>query len=90
MSSSNKKQELQFPCRWEFRLVAVAETLENTRAAVEAVNETEKAGFEITAGESSGSGRYTALRVACEVDSLERARSLASILSKIEGVRFLI
>jgi putative lipoic acid-binding regulatory protein len=85
-----KKQEIQFPCRWEFRLIAAAETIEKTEAEAEAIGKAENAGFEISAGESSGSGKYSALRIACEVDSLERARSLAALLSKVEGVRFLI
>ncbi|MBR7120816.1 MAG: DUF493 domain-containing protein [Lentisphaeria bacterium] len=85
-----KKAEIKFPCRWEFRLIAATGTLDETRAAVCNIGEKENAAFEITDGESSGSGKYTALRVACEVDCIERARSLAASLSKAEGVRFLL
>ncbi len=86
----NKKAEIQFPCRWEFRLIAMTGTAEKTRVAAEAIGQAENAAFEITAGESSGGGKYTALHVACEVDCIERARALAALLAKAEGVRFIL
>jgi putative lipoic acid-binding regulatory protein len=85
-----KKQEIQFPCRWEFRLIAAAETIEKTEAEAEAIGKAENAGFEISAGESSGSGKYNTIRTACTVGSIEQARSLADKFSKLDGVRFLI
>lgn len=88
--SQEKKQEIQFPCQWEFRLVTEAATLTDSRSEVEAIGQSENAGFSITAGENSKSGKYAAIRVACEVDSLERARELAKRLSTVKGVRFLI
>ena len=87
---NQKKQEIQFPCRWEFRLVASGETLPLTRNAVEMIGKQENAGFEITDGGVSKSGKYSTIRIACEVDSLARARGLAEMLSRVEGVRFLI
>ena len=86
----DKKAEIQFPCRWEFRLITMTGSTEKTQAAVKAIGQAENAAFEITTGESSGGGKYTALRVACEVDCIERARTLAALLSKAEGVRFIL
>lgn len=86
----NKKAEIQFPCRWEYRLFAQAETVDKTKAAVTAIGEAENTHFEIADGSSSGSGKYAALRVSCEVDCIEKARSLAALLGKAEGVRFLL
>ena len=87
---NQKKAEIQFPCRWEFRLIAMAESIDKTRAAILTVGEEENAAFEITDGESSGSGKYSALHVACEVDCIERARTLAALLARAEGVRFIL
>lgn len=86
----NQKEKIQFPCQWEFRLVADAGTMEITRAAVTALGKSRNTGFELSMGDSSGSGKYAALRVSCQVVSLEQARELADALKKIEGVRFLI
>ena len=88
--SPKKKQEIQFPCQWEFRLVIESAALTDSRSEVEKIGESENAGFSITDGENSKSGKYTTIRVACEVDSLERARELAKKLSTVTGVRFLI
>ena len=82
--------EIKFPCRWEFRMIAGAAEAEKVRQQAEAIGVEENAGFEITGGGSSGGGKYLAVRVACMVDSMERAKALAGRLSKVEGVRFLI
>ena len=82
--------KIKFPCQWEFRLVALAETMDLTKAAVLEIGKAENAGFRISDGGSSGGGKYSTLRIGCEVDCLERARSLAEMLQKVEGVRFLI
>ena len=87
---SQQKQDIQFPCQWEFRLVTEAAVSEQSRNEIETINRNENAGFVITDGENSKSGRYTTIRVACEVDSLERARALAKMLSTVNGVLFLI
>ena len=82
--------EIKFPCRWEFRLMAFTGTLEKTKASVAEIGKAENAAFEISTGESSATGKYTAVRVACEVADIDRARSLAALLAKAEGVRFLL
>lgn len=84
------KKEIQFPCRWEFRLFAAMETLDKTQAAAIELGKSRNLDFEISIGESSASGKYTALRVACQVGSIEQARELAGELGKLEGVRFLL
>ncbi|MBR7130679.1 MAG: DUF493 domain-containing protein [Lentisphaeria bacterium] len=87
----NKKgEEIKFPCQWEFRLIAIAAEAEKTRAAVDAIDKAENAGFTVSAGESSGGGKYQALRVSCSVNSMEHARLLAGKLSKADGVKFMI
>lgn len=83
---SSSKKEIKFPCRWEFRLITMAETCEKSRAGVSAISKE----FEIVPGEISGGGKYQALRVACQVCSIDEARELAAALGKVEGVRFLI
>ena len=85
---SNNAKEIKFPCRWEFRLIAHAPQVNETRSAVAAIGEAEKVEFEVTAGESSGGGNYAALRVSCMVGSLDQARALAGKLSKADGVKF--
>ena len=87
---SQEKKEIQFPCRWEFRLIVDATTSDRSRNEVSKISESENVGFEVTDGENSKSGKYVTIRVACEVDSLERARALAKMLSTVQGVRFLI
>ena len=87
--SGNARAKITFPCRWEFRLIALSETLEATRQAVTAIDGKEHAGFDIAPGETSGGGRFTALRVSCMVDSAERAKELAALLAQAEGVRFI-
>ena len=87
---SDDKQKIKFPCRWEFRLIAMAESCEKTRASVAAIGTARKKELEVISGEASGGGKYQALRVACQVDSIEEARELAGMLGKAEGVRFLI
>ena len=86
----DNKKEIQFPCRWEFRLFAAMETLDKTKSAAAELGKSRGLDFEISVGESSASGKYTALRVACQVDSIEQARELAGALGKLEGVRFLL
>ena len=46
--------------------------------------------LEITSGGVSGGGSYQALRVACEVASLEQAHHLSALFSKAEGVKFVL
>ena len=46
--------------------------------------------FEIIPGGLSGGGKYQALRVACEVPSLDKAHHIAELLSKAEGVKFVL
>ncbi|MBE6355780.1 MAG: DUF493 domain-containing protein [Lentisphaerae bacterium] len=89
MMGKTQNAEIQFPCRWEFRLIVMAETVEKSRAEASG----KVAGckdLQITAGESSGGGKYCALRVACEVDSMVHAKELAAELSKVHGVRFML
>lgn len=88
--STPKKEEIKFPCRWEFRAIAVAEQKELARAAVTRIGSEHGKCFEIIAGECSKGGKYAALRIACEVISIEEARSIAGDLAKAEGVRFLL
>ena len=87
---SDEANKIKFPCQWEFRLIAFAPEAEKVRAQVDALGKAENADFSIIAGEVSGGGKYQAVRVSCEVDSIESARSLASKLSTLEGVRFLL
>lgn len=88
MSSTQK--EIQFPCRWEFRLIAMADSSEKTRSGIAAVGNSLQKELEIVPGEASGGGKYQAIRVACQVGSIEEARELAGAFGKVEGVRFLI
>ena len=85
----NQKAEIQFPCKWEFRLIVMAETAEKSRALAAAVISS-CAQAQVVAGESSGGGKYCALRVSCEVLSMDHARELAASLSKVDGVRFML
>ena len=85
-----KKPEIKFPRLWEFRLIAVAETMEQTKAAVAALGSARSTVFDTAPGESSGSGKYAALRVSCQVASMDEAREIAGALGKLDGVRFLI
>lgn len=87
---SNDAAKIKFPCQWEFRLIASAPESEKVRSQVVAIGKAENADLTIIAGEVSGGGKYQAIRVSCEVDSIERARELASLFSKVEGVRFLL
>lgn len=87
---NTKKQEIQFPCNWEFRLIAAGETVQLTKESVLNIGKEKNTVFEITEGETSGGGKYKAVRVSCQVVSIEQARTLAEALAKAEGVRFLI
>ena len=82
--------EIKFPCQWEFRLIVNGAESENVTAGIREVDSVEHAGFKIASGEASAGGKYCALRVSCEVDSLERARQLAARLSTLPGVKFMI
>ena len=84
-----KKAEIQFPCRWEFRLIVMAETVDSSRALASGIVK-ECKDPQITAGESSGGGKYCALRVSCEVASKDHAKELAEKLAKVDGVRFML
>ena len=87
----NKKDpEIKFPCRWEYRVIAIAPEVEKSRAAVTLIGAAEDTVFEISPGGLSGGGKYQALRVACEVPSLDKAHHIAELLSKAEGVKFVL
>ena len=87
----NKKDpEIKFPCRWEYRVIAIAPEVEKSRAAVTLIGAAEDTVFEIIPGGLSGGGKYQALRVSCSVNSMEHARLLAGKLSKADGVKFMI
>ncbi|MBO5667748.1 MAG: DUF493 domain-containing protein [Lentisphaeria bacterium] len=86
----NNTGKIQFPCRWEYRIITNGSCTGQSREAIAAIGSSEKVALEITSGESSGNGKYTALRVACEVASLEQARELARLFSQAEGVRFVL
>ncbi|MBE6389060.1 MAG: DUF493 domain-containing protein [Lentisphaerae bacterium] len=86
----NNSEKIKFPCRWEFRVITDGSLTARSRAAVAGIGEQENVALEITDGESSGGGKYTALRVAGEVVSLEQARELAKLFSRAEGVRFVL
>lgn len=87
---SDDAKKIKFPCQWEFRVIASLPDAEMVRERIIALGDAEKADFVIVSGGASGGGKYQAIRVSCEVDSIERARSLASVLSTVEGVRFLL
>lgn len=84
-----KKAELQFPCRWEFRLIVMADSAEKSRALASGIVKECKE-VQITTGECSGGGKYCALRISCKVTSMEHAKELAAELSKVDGVRFML
>ena len=85
----NKKDtEIKFPCRWEYRVIA--SEAEKSRAALSLISAAENVVLEITSGGVSGGGSYQALRVACEVASLEQAHHLSALFSKAEGVKFVL
>lgn len=83
-------QKIEFPCRWEYRLISSAGEVDLTRAAVNAIGSAENVSFDIADGGSSGGGKYCALRISCTVDSLEEARALAGKLGSAEGVKFIL
>jgi putative lipoic acid-binding regulatory protein len=87
---TQKKPEIQFPCRWEFRLITMAEKTGSVRNDIENIGKAENICFETADGQSSESGKYNTIRTACTVGSIEQARSLADKFSKLDGVRFLI
>ena len=87
---SDDAKKIKFPCQWEFRVIASLPESEKVQERISELGKVENAGFSIVSGGASGGGKYQAIRVSCEVDSIERARSLASKLSVVEGVRFLL
>ena len=87
----NKKDaEIKFPCAWEFRLIVNGGEIPLTETAVKELDAAENAGFTVIHGEASAGGKYCALRISCQVDSLTRARELAGKLGKLPGVKFMI
>ena len=84
------EQEIKFPCPWEFRLITDSTQAEETENGIAALEAKEKPGFTICRGEASSGKKYLALRISCQVDSLERAKFLAGELGKLPGVKFMI
>ena len=82
--------EIKFPCLWEFRLITDSTMVEATEAGIAALEAKEKPGFTISRGEASSGKKYLALRISCQVDSMERSKFLAGELGKLPGVKFMI
>ena len=82
--------EIKFPCVWEFRLITDSTMADETEAGIAALEVREKPAFTISRGEASSGKKYLALRLSCQVESLERAKYLAGELGKLPGVKFMI
>ena len=85
-----KQKEIKFPCTWEFRLIVNAPESESVIAAIKSLDARENTGFKTIRGEASKGGKYSSLRVSCEVDSLAMAKDLAAALGALPGVKFMI
>lgn len=82
--------EIKFPCIWEFRLIVNAPDAESVLAGIKELDSRENAGFSTVSGEVSNGGKYSSLRISCEVDSMTRAKTLAAALGALPGVKFMI
>ena len=82
--------EIKFPCTWEFRLIVDSADVAAAEAGIAAVEAEEKPAFTVRRGEASAGKKYLALRLSCEVDSMERAKTLAAKLGALPGVKFMI
>ncbi len=85
-----EQPEIKFPCTWEFRLIVNTPESESVIAGINALDAKENAGFKTLCGEASKGGKYSSLRISCEVDSLARAKDLAAALGALPGVKFMI
>lgn len=88
-NNTEKKAELTFPCKWEFRMIVMADQAPAAAAAVDLIF----APFpdaELSAGELSSSGKYIPFRIVTEVDSKAEVESLCAELSTVPGFKLML
>lgn len=89
MMNETGKKEIEFPCRWEFRIAVEAPLAAAAREAALRILAAKDPAAEVTAGGNSAHGRYAALRAAAAVGSRAELDELCRALAGIPGFRLL-
>lgn len=85
-----EKNDIQFPAPWEFRLIAFADKSAGVRAEVIRLLEVEGQAPSLSDGNTSGGGKYAALRLTATVNDREHLKRFAEKLAAIDGVKMVL
>lgn len=85
-----KKNEIAYPARWEYRIFVESDMLDAARQVVGAILAEHDEHAELTDGEKSSSGKYLALRGRAEVGSKDEAETIGRKLAQVPGVKFVL
>ena len=85
-----KKNEIAYPARWEYRIFVESDMLDAARQVVGAILAEHDEHAELTDGEKSASGKYLALRGRAEVGSKDEAETIGRKLAQVPGVKFVL
>jgi putative lipoic acid-binding regulatory protein len=88
-ANNNKKAEITFPCRWDFRLAVESASAKEAQTAVLAILRAADKNAEADFGMDSSSGRFASLRASAEVQSRKELDELCERLSTVPGFKLL-
>ena len=84
------KNEIRFPCAWEFRIIVEADKNDAAVAGIEGVFFAFGVDVELVPGGVSGGGRYRAYRTAAQVTDREMLNRLTAGLGSVDGVKMVL
>lgn len=90
MINNSNKGEIQFPCPWELRVIAFADRLECVRADLMALLVSDGQRPDLSDGNSSGGGKYAALRLTVVVRDRAHLDSFCRSAAAIDGVKMIL
>jgi uncharacterized protein len=84
--SNSSKPDIQYPCRWQFRLIG-----ESREAILDAIHTSvDIAACEIAEGNASSSGRYLSLNLELTVNDEAERLQFYQVLSKHPAIRVVL
>ena len=89
-NNNNNKGEIQFPCAWELRVIAFADRLECVRADLMALLVSDGQVPALSDGNSSGGGKYAALRLTITVRDRAHLDGFCRSAAAIDGVNMIL
>ena len=89
MTASGKGQ-IQFPCPWEMRVIAMSDRADAVRIALTALLERDGQAPAVADGAASAQGRYVAFRVTFTAHDRAYLEEFCRAVSSIPGVKMLL